>query len=436
MVKTAVARKIWRQIFRQIFRKTGTLTLPVPAHPRGQLSGAVLGASAPPPRLLPTKPEPGLAGIPALDPAIEDLTQRVLDRLSLTFELRELGGAVIARLRELLGDLPASADHHHSEPYGLLRHSLEVALKMLAEFERKLVTEARGPLPDTLRLPADSPQWQYLCFLAALGHDLGKLFDMDVRAGDRRWSPLHETYAEFLEHVKIEPVLRWDEDRVRGGHAQFSPWLLHQLLGPGDIEFIGLKRLPQLTAALMGAHTSDQSTQLARLVSKLDQESVEQAAPEWMTKRPDSKVNQFVRALRDLISYGLLSVNSPGANVYVTGDKAAAVVPLSIGVARGYLKQEANVRLPSNHRLYDLLVQAEVVEADQDRQCVKRIRVPGKHGPVELSAIIFQQSTIIPQNILPTLPKVTFEVVPDEPKPVADANCDEKRPMAVGDPLV
>jgi len=56
--------------------------------------------------------------------------------------------------------------------------------------------------------------------------------------------------------------------------------------------------LPELTGALTGTHAGDQSTPLARLVSKLDQQSVEQAAPDWMLKRPDSKVNQFVNALR------------------------------------------------------------------------------------------------------------------------------------------
>lgn len=404
MLKDAVAvlRKIWRQICRQIFRKDRTLTLPVPAHPRGQLSGAVPGAIASPPEQ---------------EEVIENLMHKVLERIWFSFEARNLAAGVIARLRELVGDMPASADHHHSESNGLLRHSLEVAVKMLDEFEKSQTTE-------------DSAQWQYLAFLAGLGHDLGKLFDMEMQAGDERWSPLHETHAEFLRHVKVEPVLWWDEGRVRGGHAQLSPWLMHHLLSPDDIRFIGLERLPQLTAALTGTHARDGSMPLARLVSKLDQESVEQAAPEWMNKRPDSKVNQFVRALRNLISDGGLSVNTPGAPVYVVGDKAAVVVPLSIGAVRHYLKQEANIKLPSNHRLYDLLAQAEVVEADENRQCVQRIRVPGKKGPVELSAVIFNQETIIDQQILPTLPSVTFEIVPEETKqPVAIAS---SMPFPVG----
>ena len=421
MVKTAaaVARKIWRQISRQIFRPNGTLTLPVSAHPRGQELGAILGTFEPPPesqRVL-----------------LDELTETILSRLPEEMDCRARGARVIAKLRDLVGDLPASADHHHSDPYGLLRHSLEVALKMLEEFEKMLFADV-PPGSTIIKIPVDNRQLQYLCFLAGLGHDLGKLFDMDLWAGDRRWSPLHETYAEFLRHIEVEPVLTWNEDRVRGSHAQFSPWLMHHLLAAADIRFLGLERLPDLNGALTGSHNADQSTPLARVVSKLDQESVEQAAPEWMTKRPDSKVNLFIRALRSLIYNGELRVNCLGAPVYVTGDKAAAVIPLTVLVAREFLKRE-NSRLPSNHRLYDLLAQAEVVEADGNRQCVKKIRVPGKRGPAELSALIFNQDTIIPHGILATLPKFTFEVVPEELKPPMDVESNERKPAAVGDPL-
>ena len=101
--------------------------------------------------------------------------------------------------------------------------------------------------------------------------------------------------------------------------------------------------------------------------------------------------------------------------LWVMGDKAAVVIPRSLSAARDFLKQEDRIKLPSNHHLYDLLAQAEVVEADENRQCVKRIRVPGKRGPVVLYALIFATNTIIPQAILPVLPKGTFELVPEEP---------------------
>ena len=360
---------------------------------------------------------------------LDELTENILSRLPEEMDCRARGARVMAKLRDLVGDLPASADHHHSSRFGLLQHSLEVALKMLEEFEKTLSADAPPNLA-VLNTEADPQQTQYLCFLAGLGHDLGKLFDIELVAGEQRWSPLNQTYAEFLRQVKREPLLEWNEKRVRGGHAQFSPWLMHHLLSPADVRFIVLERLPELTAALTGTHAADQSTPLARLVSTLDQQSVEQAAPEWMIKQPDSMVNQLTRALRHLISDGRLSVNTLGAPVYVTGDKAAVVVPRSISTARYFLKQADKIRLPSNHHLYDLLAQAEVVEADENRQCVKRIRVRGKRGPVELYALIFATNTIIPQAILPILSKVTFELVPEEPKQ-PDAKS-ERQHKAVG----
>ena len=149
MVKSAaaVSRKIWRQISRQIFRQNRTLTLPVPARPRGQESGAVLGTSEPP-------PEPQRA-------LLDGLTEAILSRLPEEMECRARGRRVMAKLRDLVGDLPASADHHHSSRFGLLQHSLEVARNMLEEFEETLLPDA-PPDVALLNAEADPLQTQYL----------------------------------------------------------------------------------------------------------------------------------------------------------------------------------------------------------------------------------------------------------------------------------
>lgn len=128
--------------------------------PPGARIGAVPGAFA-----LPPEP-PSVVG---------DLTGQVVERLCV--EVCELAVGVIARLRELDADLPASADHHHSEPYGLLRHSLEVALKMLEEFEKTVVAEARArPQPRHFDAPAGFSTTAIPLLPPGLGHDLGKLF--------------------------------------------------------------------------------------------------------------------------------------------------------------------------------------------------------------------------------------------------------------------
>src|SRR5215471_4103357 len=134
MVKAeaALMRKIWREISRQIFRQNRTLTLPVPAHPRGQESGAVLGTFEPPPesqRIL-----------------LDKLTENILSRLPEEMECRARGRRVMAKLRDLVGDLPASADHHHSSRFGLLQHSAHRLARLLVSWRQTRSHFARQTL--------------------------------------------------------------------------------------------------------------------------------------------------------------------------------------------------------------------------------------------------------------------------------------------------
>jgi len=417
----AISRKICRRIYREIFRPKVNPSLPVTVHPQGWVLGMGPGT-------IKLSPEP------SEQIAIDNLIGKILTRLPSDLDCRERGARVIAKLRDLVGDLPASADHHHSTRFGLLRHSLEVALKMLEESSATPVT---GHPPDwTLDgfgNRGNHSRWQYLHFLAGLCHDLGKLFEMEVRQGDRRWSPLHETYADFLRQAKTNPEMRWRADRVRGAHAIFSPSLVHHLIDCSDFKYLGREGLTQLVDAIIGTHNTEQPTPVARVLSKLDQKSVEEAAPEWMLKRADSKVSQFVRAVRILIEKGELGVNSFAAPVYVAGEKAAVVVPVAIQSARDLLKQD-KVMLPGNIHLYHLLSQSGLVEADSAGRCVRKIRISGKHGPVELSALIFATETIVPKRLIPTLPKIRFEIQPEESKHMT-AHAVELTPKTTGDPF-
>jgi len=294
----AQSRKIFRQIYREIFRPIVNPSLPVPVRPQGWVLGVAPGT-------IKLSPEPSQQVV------VDNLIEKILNRLPPDMDCRERGARVIAKLRDLVGDLPASADHHHSARFGLLRHSLEVALKMLEQSSTTAVKEhPPGGTLDGFENSGNDARWQYLHFLAGLCHDLGKLFEMDVRQGDRRWSPLHETYADFLRKAKTNPVMRWRADRVRGAHAMFSPSLVHHLIDCSDFKYLGREGLTYLVDAIIGTHNAEQPTPVGRVLRKLDQKSVEEAAPEWMLKRTDSKVSQFVRAVRALIEKGELGVNS------------------------------------------------------------------------------------------------------------------------------
>ena len=140
------------------------------------------------------------------------MTERILYRLSLDPEARALAEKLLGRFRCLVGNLPASADHHHSEPGGLYTHSVEVALGTLEAFEGNIIMERKpdGSV-DSFRSSRNRPCWQYATFIAALCHDLGKLFDLELKVdgGDRcplspeltelpsRWSSSHSLYQRF-----------------------------------------------------------------------------------------------------------------------------------------------------------------------------------------------------------------------------------------------
>jgi hypothetical protein len=216
------------------------------------------------------------------------------------------------------------------------------------------------------------------------------------------------------------------QDRERGSHAALAPMLLHHLLTDNDFDYLGHTRVVQLVETLAGTHSREQTGPLTRLLTKLDQKSVEEGHV-WMTTQADSKVSQFLRAVQTLIENGGFGVNFVGAQVYVMGEKTAVVVPIAVNLARDLLKRE-KVMLPGNIHLYDLLRQAQLVEADNAGHCVRKIRVGGKQGTVELSALIFATETIVPKQVIAKLPSIQFEIKQ------ADTG-DEVTPTAVGDPL-
>ncbi|MGH3430411.1 MAG: TraI domain-containing protein, partial [Terriglobales bacterium] len=71
--------------------------------------------------------------------SVEQLTERILYRLSLDMKVRALAERLLHRFAETVGDLPASERDHHSEAGGLYRHSLDVALNALDEFEGDMI---------------------------------------------------------------------------------------------------------------------------------------------------------------------------------------------------------------------------------------------------------------------------------------------------------
>jgi len=347
--------------------------------------------------------------------SVEAMSERILYWLSLDMEVRALAERLLERFAATVGDLPASAAHHHAEPGGLYRHSLEVALKALEEFEGNMKMERRpdGSV-DSFRSSRNRSRWQYATFIAALCHDLGKLFELEVRGKGETWCPLDEPYAQFGRRTKT-PVASWRPEREHGAHARLSSFLMHHILSRADITYLGLPRFVHLANCLSDGH-GESASPLVQTVSRADQASVEQAQPA-IAAQPNNPVSLFLQALQELIENGALGVNNPGAQVYVQGDKAAVVVPVAVAQARDRLMAR-QIKLPPNTNLYNMLRNARLVDADEDGRSVRKIKLQGSQGPISLSALILPTDKVVPKQILSTLPPTHFEI-DTEPAPEA-----------------
>ena len=109
---------------------------------------------------------------------------------------------VLVRFALFVGDLPASDKDHDSGPYGLLNHSLEIAWQVVME----LTKPGFKPSPDPVAADRERPGWVYAGFLAALLHDVGKVFDVEVNSGKGEggapsaiWNPRVQPLVAFLE---------------------------------------------------------------------------------------------------------------------------------------------------------------------------------------------------------------------------------------------
>jgi len=346
------------------------------------------------------------------------IEEQILYWLSSDLQVRALAERLLERFAVTVGDLPASAAHHHAEPGGLYRHSVEVGLKALEEFEGNMAMERRpdGSV-DSFRSAHNRSRWQYATFIAALCHDLGKLFDLEVRGKGQTWCPLHEPYDAFGRRTKT-PVASWRPDRKYGAHAWSSLVLLHHVVSYEDIAYLGAPRLWHVFASLAEGHTKGPASRLSQAVSRADQASVEEAQPA-IAMRPDSKAAQLLQAFHELITDGEMGVNVPGGQVYVEGGKAAVIVPVTIDLARDRLRGR-EIKLPSNNDLYDILRNARLVDADETGRSVRKIKVPGRQGNmIPLSALVFfSADTVVPKPLQANLEHTHFEI-DTEPAPQA-----------------
>lgn len=162
---------------------------------------------------------------------------------------------VIANYVEYIHMLPASNNHHHSNPGGLIYHSLEASLIALRE-AKKSEAESSGFIDIDNRM---KPVNHYAAWLLGLVHDSGKIFtDIAVYAltviDKSSGKPVNATATKQnipLWHPQKESLIDWARrfgvvnyqvefvhDRIHNRHNIASASIIDRILTPEAKDFI------------------------------------------------------------------------------------------------------------------------------------------------------------------------------------------------------
>jgi hypothetical protein len=202
-----------------------------------------------------------------------NLCQYIRDYIGIYADQREqLVERLFLRFALYVGDLQASELHHHSVPYGLLDHSLEVAQKIV----KKLSASGYSVSPDYATNYREKPPWLYAALVASLFHDLGKVLDLEVETPDKtdHWNPYVEPLAAFCRRNRLTKTGRdfWSYRKGRGynSHAWHGSMLFPLVLPPQATAYLG-QRLALVSDAMV-AETLDRAPEpiheFASLIAK------------------------------------------------------------------------------------------------------------------------------------------------------------------------
>jgi hypothetical protein len=329
-----------------------------------------------------------------LAPQVDTLTQYLPQAL--------VQQTVIPLLHRLVGfcwDLPASEAHHHSRPFGLLTHSLEVAIHALEAFTQSSLWWAKAPDPAERHRMAD--RWRLGTALAGLLHDVGKVFDVTVTLPPEngslpaRWDPFQEPLLDFLLRHKAgtalpTPTLHWPPGRGMR-HEAAGALAASLLLTREDLQALTLPVVRELYAFLGGA--PDPANLFRQLIYQppqalhgaADGQSV-RADLEAIPPAQPSLAARVLDTLAQCCREGPLRVNQFPGHVFVLAEETLVVVPEGLKPVRTRLAREG-FTLPGGGVLYNDLAEAGYLLGPAGRNVAKALFQPDGKRPVPLAVL-------------------------------------------------
>lgn len=262
----------------------------------------------------------------------------------------ELYGVPINRFALRVQQLPASENHHHAYPGGLLDHTLEVMV--IAGRMRQSHLLPMGAAPEDQSREAEA--WTAGILYGALLHDIGKtVTDMEVvMDDDRRWYPWDAPLTQPYR-------LKFRRPRDYHLHPVVGSLLCLHLLPASVLNW--LAQFPALFSAFLYCISGhyDKAGILGEIVQNADIASVAQNmggdARQALVCPQTSLAGQIITAVRELTSTQFtLSNPKSGSDGWLTDEAFWLISKTAADKIRAWLLQHGVSGIPdSNSRLFD-----------------------------------------------------------------------------------
>lgn len=310
-------------------------------------------------------------------PRRQRLLEHIWQRTSLSRkQFASLYLAPLERYAELVQQFPASENHHHAYPGGMLDHGLEIVAYALKLRQPYLLPTGTTPEDQVVQAEA----WSAATAYAALLHDIGKIaVDFHVELADgSHWHPWHGPLTHPYR-------FRYRQDREYRLHSAATGLLYRQVLDGEILDW--LSTYPPLWTSLLYvlAGQYEHAGTLGELVVQADRASVAQALGGDPARAMSAPTHSLQRKLLDGLRYLLkeeLKLNQPQASDgWLTQDALWLVSKTVSDKLRAHLLTQGIEGIPANNTvLFNVLQDHGMLQPTPDGKAIWRATVTSESG--------------------------------------------------------